>query len=303
MRISPQISQMLLSALETSDASEQKALLQLTTGRRVNSPADDPAAAAQEVNIAFQMDNCDQYLRSISSIYSELQTADSSLNSVVTALQSAISLGAEGANGTLSQQDRITIAQQVRDVSQQIFSVANLSYNGTYVFAGTADSQPPYALDDTVPGGVRYQGNDGINQVQIVEGESVAVNLPGSQLFSANGASVFIALNDLATALENPGSTTDDIGNAVTELRGAYDQLTSARAFYGSTVDQLLSTQNFLNSEKVQLSQQQNTTVGVDMNVAATNLTKAEQARNATVQAAASLNSVTLMDYLSSIGH
>ena len=131
----------------------------------------------------------------------------------------------------------------------------------------------------------------------------MAVNLPGSQLFSANGASVFMALNDLATALENPDSTTDDIGNAVTELRGAYDQLTSARAFYGSTVDQLLSTQNFLNSEKVQLSQQQNTTVGVDMNVAAANLTKAEQARNATVQAAASLNGVTLMDYLSSIGH
>src|SRR5215469_10503348 len=243
------------------------------------------------------------YLRSISSIYSELQTADSSLNSAVTALQSAISLGVEGANSTLSQQDRITLAQQVRDVSQQIFSVANLSYNGTYVFAGTADSQPPYALDDTVPGGVRYQGNDGINQVQIVEGESVAVNLPGSQLFSANGASVFIALNDLATALENPDNTTNDIGNAVTELRGAYDQLTSARAFYGSTVDQLLGTQNFLNSEKVQLSQQQNAIVGMDMNVAATSLTKAEQARNATVQAAASLNSVTLMDYLSSIGH
>ncbi|HKD83697.1 MAG TPA: response regulator [Terriglobales bacterium] len=243
------------------------------------------------------------YLRSISSIYSELQTADSSLNSAVTALQSAISLGVEGANSTLSQQDRITLAQQVRDVSQQIFSVANLSYNGTYVFAGTADSQPPYVIDDTAPGGVRYQGNDGINQVQIVEGESVAVNLPGSQLFSANGASVFIALNDLATALENPDSTTDDVGNAVTELRGAYDQLTSARAFYGSTVDQLLGTQNFLNSEKVQLSQQQNAIVGMDMNVAATSLTKAEQARNATVQAAASLNSVTLMDYLSSIGH
>jgi len=303
MRISPQISQMVLSALQTSDTAEQKALLQLTTGRRVNSASDDAAAAAQEVNISSQMNNCDQYLRSISSIYSEMQTADSSLNSAVTALQAAINLGVAGANGTLSQQNRITLAQQVRNVSQQVLGVANLSYNGTYVFAGTADSQPPYVADNSVPGGVRYQGNDGVNSVEIEEGQSVAVNQPGSQLFSANGASVFVALNDLATKLEDPNSSTDDIGSAVTELRGAFNQLTSARTFYGSSIDQLLGTQNFLNNKNVQLGQQQNSTVGVDMNVAATNLTNAEQARNATVQAAASLSSVTLMDYLSSIGH
>jgi len=303
MRISPQISQMVLSALQTSDTAEQKALLQLTTGRRVNSASDDAAAAAQEVNISSQMNNCDQYLRSISSIYSEMQTADSSLNSAVTALQAAINLGVAGANGTLSQQNRITLAQQVRNVSQQVLGVANLSYNGTYVFAGTADSQPPYVADNSVPGGVRYQGNDGVNSVEIEEGQSVAVNQPGSQLFSANGASVFVALNDLATKLEDPNSSTDDIGSAVTELRGAFNQLTSARTFYGSSIDQLLGTQDFLNNKNVQLGQQQNSTVGVDMNVAATNLTNAEQARNATVQAAASLSSVTLMDYLSSIGH
>ena len=249
------------------------------------------------------MNNCDQYLRSISSIYSEMQTADSSLNSAVTALQAAINLGVAGANGTLSQQNRITLAQQVRNVSQQVLGVANLSYNGTYVFAGTADSQPPYVADNSVPGGVRYQGNDGVNSVEIEEGQSVAVNQPGSQLFSANGASVFVALNDLATKLEDPNSSTDDIGSAVTELRGAFNQLTSARTFYGSSIDQLLGTQDFLNNKNVQLGQQQNSTVGVDMNVAATNLTNAEQARNATVQAAASLSSVTLMDYLSSIGH
>ena len=80
--------------------------------------------------------------------------------------------------------------------------------------------------------------------------------------------------------------------------------LTSSRrrgAFYGSTVDQVLSTQDFFNSENVQLGQQQNTTVGVDMNVAATNLTSAEAARNATVQAASSLSGMTLMDYVSSM--
>lgn len=302
MRISPQTAQILLNALQVSDQAEQKALTQLTTGRRVNVASDDPSAAAQEVNIAYQIDSCDQYQRSSSSIYSELQTADSSLNSAVTALQRAITLGVEGANGTLSQQDRDTVAQEVSGISQQVLSVANLTYNGHYVFAGTANLQPPYVVDNTAPGGIAYQGNDNVNSVAIEPGQSVAVNQPGSQLFSAAGASVFVALNDLVTALQDPSSTTDDIGNATTEIRNAYDQLTSARAFYGSTVDQVLSSQDFLGSEQVQLSQQQNSAVGVDMNVAATNLSNAEEARNAAVQAAADTNNMTLMDYLS-VGH
>ena len=101
MRISPQTSEIVLNALQVSDQAEQTALTQLTTGRRVNVASDDPSAAALEVSIAYQMDSCDQYQRSISSVTSELQTADSSLNTVVTGLQQAISLGVEGANGTL----------------------------------------------------------------------------------------------------------------------------------------------------------------------------------------------------------
>jgi len=295
-----QLSDLVLNALETSDDSEQTALTQLTSGRRVNADSDDPAAAAQEVNISSQMNNCDQYLRSITSLTSELQTADSSLNSVVTALQQAISLGTEGANGTLSEQNRTTIAQQIKGISQEVFSVANLSYNGTYVFAGTATTKPPYLLDPSAPGGVFYQGNGDVNSVEVAQGESVAVNQPGSELFSSPDANVFVALDDLSTALES-NSSTDDIGDAVTELRSAYDQLTSARTFYGSTVDQIVGTQVFLDSESVQLASQQNSTVGIDMDVAVTDLTNAEESRAATVQAASSMNGTSLMDYLANM--
>ncbi len=300
MRISPELSQIVLDALNTSDQAAQTALQQLTTGRRVNVASDDPAAAALEVNIAGQMDSCDQYLQSISSLQSELQTADSSLNSAVTALQSAISLGVEGANGTLSQQDRATLAQQVSGITQQVLGIANTSYNGHYLFAGTSDTLPPYVQNDD--GTISYtNGNEHVNSVEIENGQSVVINQPGSALFSASGASVFQALSDLVTALQDPNGTTAEIGNATTELRGAYDQLNSARTFYGSTIDQLTSAQDFLNSEQVQLSQQQNSAVGADLNVAATNLTNAEEARDATVQAAASMDNLSLMDYLTSV--
>lgn len=297
MRI-PDTSQVLLNALNAADRAEQTALTQLTTGRRVNVASDDPSAAARQVGLTAQADSCDQFLRSISSVSSELQTADSALNSGVTAMQQAITLGVEGANGTMSQQDRAALANEVQSISQQMLGISNLSYNGKYVFAGTADSQPPYVADASAPGGVAYQGNDSVNQVEVEAGQTVAVNQPGSQLFSAAGANVFQALSDLASALNSSSSTSDDISNATDEVRTAYNQMNSARVFYGSTENQLTSTQGFLDSEKLQLTQQTSDTVGVDMNEAATNLANAEAARNAALQAAAGVGNLSLFNYL-----
>ena len=295
MRISPYITQIELSAMSAANQAEETALLQLTTGKRVNVASDDPSAAAREVAVSSQSSDCDQFLRSISSVSAELQTADSALSSGVTALQQAISLGVEGANGTLSQDDRNALANEVQSISQQMMGIANLSYNGKYVFAGTADSQPPYVV---AAGVVTYQGNNTVNQVEIEAGQTIAVNQPGSQLFSAAGASVFQSLSDLAAALQSSSSTTDDIANATNEVKAAYTQLNSARTFYGSTLDQLNSSQDFLNSEKLQLTQQTSDLVGVDMNQAATNLANAEVARNAALQATASIGNLSLFNYL-----
>jgi flagellar hook-associated protein 3 FlgL len=298
MRLTADISAILLNALGAADTAQQKALLQMTTGKRVNTASDDPVSAAIQVQTSDRRGAGDQFLRSISSVSGELQTADSALNSCVTSLQRAISLGVEGANGTLSQQNRQALAEEVRGISDQILGIANLSYNGHFLFAGSADLQQPYVLDANVAGGVKYQGNDTTNRVEVEEGHSVGINVPGSKLFSAPGASVFEALSNLAAALES-GSGVDVAAQAV---RGAEDQLSNSRVFYGSTLDQLASDETFLNSENLQLQQMANDNIGVDMNEAATNLVNAENARNAALAAAARTSSLSLLDYLSNHG-
>jgi flagellar hook-associated protein 3 FlgL len=210
-------------------------------------------------------------------------------------LQRAISLGVEGANGTLSDQDREALANEVTGISNQMLGIANLSYNGHFLFAGTADSETPYVADPNSPGGVTYQGNDLTNQIEVESGHTVAMNLPGSQLFSVPGASAFEALSDLATALQNGAG----IDTATEAVGTAFNQLTTSRVFYGSTIDQLASDTDFLQNEKLQLQQTQNDNVGVDMNVAATNLVNAENARNSALAAAAQSSSLSLLDYLS----
>ena len=133
---------------------------------------------------------------------------------------------------------------------------------------GTATKTVPFTADSSAADGVTYNGNDNINTVQIAEGRSIQVNLPGDQLFQGAGGDVFGALQQLVTALQS--GDTNGIGTATTQLGGALNYLSQQRVFYGNAVNQLTSNQSFLQQEKVNLQSQENSIDAVDMAKAAT---------------------------------
>ncbi len=294
MRVNPDRAAAMLAALAQTQREEDIALQQLSSGRRVNAPSDDPAAAAVLTGIAVESGRADQFLRSISSVKAELQTADSALSSVVSALTRAISLGVEGANGTLSDANRASAAEELQGIQQQLLSLANLSFQGRFVFAGTASNATPFLADATQPSGVRYVGNNGVNAVAIGENLQLPMNVPGSQIFASSGSDVFLALQDLITGLQS----NSNIENAVSEVRQAFDHVTAQRVFYGNALSQLAGQQTFLSSEKLELSDQENQVGGADLAETISRLTDIETARNATLQAAARFAQASLFDYL-----
>lgn len=296
MRINPNITSDILSAISQAELQQQKAVQEVATGKRVNVPSDDPAAAAALVQNLALSSQTDQYLQNTSSMEGLLQTADSALSSVATALNQAIGLGVQGSTGTLSSANRQAVVQQLQGVFDQVVQLANSSYQGNYIFAGTATTAPPYVLDPTQPSGVTYNGNTGVNTVEIANGRSIQVNLPGSQVFQSAGGDVMGSLQQLITALQ-AGNTTAS-GTATAQLRTALDSLSQQRVFYGNAINQLTSNQSFLQQEKVNLQTQQNDLVGIDPAQAATDLSQAEMAYNSGLAAAAKVLPPSLMDYL-----
>jgi len=294
MRVNPNYTPGLLAALATTQKEEQKALQEMSSGRRVNVPSDDPTAAAVLVGNHSRADQADQFLRSLSGIQAELQTADSTLNSVVLALQRAITLGVQGANGTLSSANRASLVGELQGLQQQLVSLANTTFQGSFIFAGTESRTQPFVADATQPSGVRYDGNTGVNSVAVGDGFNVQVNIPGSQLFMAAGGGVFQSINGLIVALQN--DTGMDI--AVAGVRQAFDQVTAQRVFYGNVLNQLTSQQTFLNNSKLALNEQENQIGGADLAAAASQLVNAENARNAALAAAGRISGSSLFDYL-----
>ena len=294
MRVNPNPLPDLLSALSQTTRQISSDLQQVASGQRVNVPSDEPAAAAGLVRNADQTSEADQFLRSVGNVSGEMQNADSALSSVVTALQRAISVGVQGANGTVNASDRAALANEVQGILSQLVSLANLSYQGNFVFGGTATQTTPYVLDTTTLSGVRYDGNNGINSVTVGDHLTVKTNMPGSQLFSAPDADVFQALQDLVTNLK----TGTNIDAAVNQVSAAYQHINAQRVFYGNAMNQLNSQQKYLNNESTQLAEQQNMLAGADLSRVLSDLVNAQTSREATLGAIARTQQGNLFDYI-----
>ena len=218
MRVNPNPYPDILAAVAQMQQGINTDEQQMASGLSVNVPSDNPAAAAVLVQNADQASETDQFQRSIGSIQGEIQNADSTLNSVITSLQQAISLGVEGANGTVNAADRGAVATQVRGIQSQLVSLANLTYQGNYVFAGTETQTTPYVLDPNSLSGVAYKGNSGVNSVSLGNHFTLQTNLPGSQLFSGSN-DMFQSIQDLinglraalASARQSPNSATQAV--------------------------------------------------------------------------------------------
>jgi flagellar hook-associated protein 3 FlgL len=294
IRLNPNPLPDLLASIQQSEQNLNTATQQLSTGRSVNQLSDNPAAAASVVLNHDQTSQDDQFLQNINTIQPRLQVADSTLSDVVTALTRALSLGTEGANGTLNDADRQAVATEVQGIQSQLVSLANATYQGAYLFSGTAVGTQPFGLD-AATGTVTYNGNTSVTSTQISTGNSLQTNIPGSQLFLNSAGSVFNAIQDLSTALQN----NTNIGAAVTEIQSALNTVSTQRVFYGNALNQISSSEDFLNQDTLNLSTQENSLVGADLATAASNLAQAQTADQATLNASSRILSLpNLLTYL-----
>ena len=294
MRVNPDLQSGLLAALDRVNANQQQVLNQLSSGLKIQTPADDPAGAAALVEVQAEDASTQQYLTNTNAMQTQMQAADSALNSVGTVLQRALTLGVQGATGTLSDSDRSAIANELTGIKSELLELSNSTLQGIYLFSGTAVSTEPYVTDSTAAAGVSYKGNDAFNQVEVGQNYWIQSNVPGSSIFGDGNSGVFKAISDLITAVQN----NTGVDTATAEIENTIGQVSTARVQYGNAMNQLTSSQGILNGDHVQLQQQINTLSATDMTKAASDLVTAETSRNALLDVIAKSNGMNLFDYL-----
>jgi flagellar hook-associated protein 3 FlgL len=296
MRVDPNLSSLMNVGIQGTEQALSTAVQQLASGQRVGVPSDDPAAAAANLQSVAESANVDRYTKNGDAVLSQAQMADSALSNVVSELNQAITLGTQGADGSMTSENRAAIATQLQSVLSEVVSQANTTLNGSSLFGGTSAAMPAFASDATSPTGYSYQGNSGINTATVGDNLQVNVNVPGDQIFTNANGNVLGSLTQLITALGS--GTTTDIGNAVTAVRGALTNVSQQRVLYAGVVNQINAQESYLSQETISLTSQQQSLTGVDMSVAVSNLTQAQIAHSTILAAAAKVLPTSLLDYL-----
>ncbi len=175
-----------LSDIQYSLRDSVKLQQQISTGLRVNRPSDDPAAALRIIPLKGEIRDLDRMLNNISLARESLNTGAASLEDASSIVQRIRELTVQGANGSISEGDRKSIAEEVDQLLEQMVSVANAQRGGRYLFGGTETGSPPFSLSNpgvTGQSRVSYVGNSDQVEVEIAPGVETAVNQPGDAIF------------------------------------------------------------------------------------------------------------------------
>jgi flagellar hook-associated protein 3 FlgL len=298
MRADPNYISNLALAIDQSSSASDALTTELSSGLRVASLQDDPVAAAQSSLIGSAIAKDDTFVQTASSEASMLQVADSTLGEVVTQLTSALSLAVQGNDGTLNAANLTTIVQQLSGIRDQVLSLANTSYLGSSLFAGSQGSVKPFVLDtSTTPATVNYVGDTNLQYVETPTGQKIQVNLPGSSVFGTTTTGVFGALNQLINDFSS-GASTGTITTDTSALTASLGQVSQQRSILDSSLSRIKSTSTYAQTDESLLKAQQGTLVAADTASVATQLSSQETQYQALLNVMSALEKTDLFDYL-----
>lgn len=215
MRISTsQIYEQQTFQIDNLNAQQVQFANELSTGKSVNVPSDDPGQIAQDIAFRTDITVQTQVGSNLSNAAQQMNSTDSALSNVTNVLQSARSLAIEAASDTITPAQQKDIAAQIQQLLQETVGFANTQYAGQYVFAGTASptavpvqlNSAPITTGSGYDGVIHFSGNDATQSQVLPNGTSTATSLSLRQAFNfdaPDGSSdVFQVLQNLYNTLE-----------------------------------------------------------------------------------------------------
>jgi flagellar hook-associated protein 3 FlgL len=298
MRADPTYYRTVVQALNASMNNANNLAAELSSGLRVGKLSDDPTAATQSLRLDRQISELDTFQSTASGVTSQLQAADSALGEVVTQLTSAIALAVSAANDTNNTADLQAVAQKVASLRDSVLSLANTSYQGTYLFAGSQGDTQPFNLNtSTTPATVTYSGDTNVSTLVTPGGQKIQTSLPGISIFGSGTIGVLGTLNRLITDLTSgaPSTTISADGDSITD---AMHSLSDQRSILDNSLNTVQSTTTYTQTQEAQLKVQQGSLVSSNPAEVATNLKSTEvqyQALLSTITALQQENLFSLM--------
>lgn len=281
-----------VSYLQSASQAMDKIQQELSTGRKIDKPSDDPEGTTKSMSYRKDIIFETQMRRNIDGGVAFMNATESALNSATDAIHRARELAVAGANGTNSQSGRDAMAIEVDQLLQQMVQIGNSNFGGAYIFAGQKTDQPAFvATGAPTITGVTFQGDTGARTRRISTQDTYAVNVTGPQAFGA----VFQHLIQLRDDLRNNPS---NVNNSIGSLDKDLDTVLAARADIGARINTFNDVSARSESKDTDLQGLRANIEDVDVTEAIVALTAKQNQLQATLGAIGRTMNMSLLDFL-----
>ncbi|MFZ5979325.1 MAG: flagellar hook-associated protein FlgL [Candidatus Zixiibacteriota bacterium] len=152
----------------------------MSSGRKINTPSDDPGGTVQDLNYRTELAKIEQYRSNVAQAQNWTNSYDTILSDLVDFTNSAKDTAISMADGVYDENSRESAAQEVRSLFDQMIQLANNQLDDRYVFSGFRTQEKAITV---TPNGIVYDGDDGQMKFPVESAQKMTVNLNGSDVF------------------------------------------------------------------------------------------------------------------------
>ncbi|KXH84138.1 flagellar hook-associated protein FlgL [Sporosarcina sp. HYO08] len=285
------LSNNMLRNLSTSYNKMGKLQDQITTGKKVNRPSDDPVVAMKGMGYCMQVDKVAQYQRNLGEAHNWLDSSEDALDKVGQALHRTKELMTKAAGGSVSDSDKEMILKEMEHLQQHMQSLGNTKVGDQYIFSGTKTGSPLF--------------NDGVIETDAAFGKAIEIEVFDSVSLQVNTdlTSVFRDLNEMfdsfKVSIENPESeNAKPLDDFVGLIDGNMDAVLTKRADIGARQNRVEMMENRLGSQEIIAIKQMSNNEDIDYEKSITEMITQESIHRAALSVGSRIIQPSLVDFL-----
>ncbi|MBX9968567.1 flagellar hook-associated protein FlgL [Priestia aryabhattai] len=264
---------------------------QLSTGKKITRPSDDPVVATKGMAYRSNLSEVNQYKRNLTEAQSWFDSSESGLEQVNSILQRTKELVVQGLNGTNESDDRQAIAREIEQLKLDYMQVGNTQVAGNYIFNGVNVGAPP--ISEEASGMIESNINLDPFSVEVSKGIQLRVNIHSENIF---GQGAFDLMNNVQTAFEQ--NDVNSLKELSTQVDTQLSTLLAERSELGARSNRLELIENRLDSQEITATKMLSNNEDADIEKVITDLTVQESVHRAALGVGAQIIQPTLLDFL-----
>ncbi|QKY69941.1 flagellar hook-associated protein FlgL [Lentibacillus sp. CBA3610] len=293
------LSNNMVNHISNSYAKMNTYMEQLSTGKKINRPSDDPVVAMKGMGYRTQVKEIEQYQRNTNEMHTWMDNSDAALDKATQALQKLRELAVQASNDTYDEEERLSIKEEAEQLKEHLVDIANTNVNDKYIFNGTATDTKPVEINENGEIKKVEMSSDAV-MIDVANGTVLQATVNAGEVFAGAEtdaeSNLFEDIESFISNLESGNQA--DIENSIETIDDNINNVINARADLGARMNRLELVENRLSEQEVTATKTMSENEDIDYEKVITELISQESVHRAALSAGARIIQPTLIDFL-----